>query len=968
MLARFYPVLVLVFFSSLPALSPRAQTLPEVEPHSTLSLASGTQPSGFDLVRFYPDTVGDPAGDVNGDGKADLIFRSPDPGADLRTPELGDASPQTFLLFGPAAAVAPDQVVFASLRPVGDVNGDGFADAYSFADDGESVRVYLGSSSGYQEAGPLLSDGAPVALPRLLSRTMTAASGDIDGDGRADLASFGDEELLTVVFGSGETVEVSLPNPESFIRTSPIFLDLDGDGRDEVLYSETRFGRPSSVVSVRLGNGGTFTTESVITSAADFLRASLTTGDADGDGDLDLFVSSASRGAFFVFRREGEGFDAQPYTLIGTYPIVGDLDGDGVDDYSARSLFSGAVAYGPLDFNDADLTASHPQGQIEVVPDLTGAFGAVAEAGSGTSDARVGDLDGDGRFDIYWGVRLVGPFGTYRRGFGHAVVRVEGVDLTVTEAYVDGAEFPRANVRYATSLGDVNDDGVDDLAIVHRDVSYASDPRVEILFGGSPFDPTPDLVLRQSATRDQNGPIAEGPLLVPERVVAGDFNGDGVHDVAVTYGGRSGSPSPGNVLTYYGGATIWLGGAEANDEADWHYSCGTAQSPDCNGSTATIGTGLSSAAAGDISGDGVDDLVFTGSNEWTAALLGGPVLPPASDPLPDDRTSTIRPFSPTGSYPPRLSYGGDMDGDGVGDIVACDAIRGCAVLPGGADGLEADAISLPPQEGLIPALVSAVADFSGDGISDALTTTGYREGGPNIARLYQGGTVPFVFSDYDFMDGLSVVRVEESGRRVFLGEYTALPDLNGDGRAELLVAGGTSFEGIRDAYVVLGGSFEPVVRLVGPNPSIPLGVNNDNVQNEEHSGVGDFDGDGALDLALVQQSDTNDGIEGSRLYIYSLGGVIVASGPGPASGALSVQVTPNPVSRRAVVRFSETRAEGVEVDVFDALGRRVVHRTVPAGVGTDELVLDVGGLPSGTYFLRARTGGDEVSTPFAVAR
>jgi len=103
------------------------------------------------------------AGDINGDGIGDYLYNADvrvgsfllvgDVARDERTSALEDRTGKTSVFFGGPPMEGEDQFFYRSLRPVGDLNGDGFADAIALDPEGGTVRIFIGSESGYQDSG-----------------------------------------------------------------------------------------------------------------------------------------------------------------------------------------------------------------------------------------------------------------------------------------------------------------------------------------------------------------------------------------------------------------------------------------------------------------------------------------------------------------------------------------------------------------------------------------------------------------------------------------------------------------------------------------------------------------------------------------------------------------------------------------------------------------------------------------------
>jgi hypothetical protein len=112
-----------------------------------------------------------------------------------------------------------------------------------------------------------------------------------------------------------------------------------------------------------------------------------------------------------------------------------------------------------------------------------------------------------------------------------------------------------------------------------------------------------------------------------------------------------------------------------------------------------------------------------------------------------------------------------------------------------------------------------------------------------------------------------------------------------------------------------------------------------------------------------------------RLKQIDTGGTATLTDPitiargGPA-GLELLGTAPNPVSRRATVRYAVPEGAGGDVTLrlYDVLGRTVRTVTARAEAGRHTRTLDVSGLASGTYFLRLQAGGSAVTRTLTVAQ
>lgn len=191
------------------------------------------------------------AGDVNGDGTNDYLYA--ETARDERTPGmLEDRTGKTALFYGGSPSESEDQLVYAELRPVGDLNGDGFDDALQI--DGLTARIWGGSQNGYVDSGVTIDlPFAPYSFPG----NGVAGFTDLDGDGTSDALLFDDFGFrgeFVVLYGAGSfgnaTVRTYQP-PTDESRFTYNVADLEGDGTGSIVRLEGR-NTDSESVRVRL--------------------------------------------------------------------------------------------------------------------------------------------------------------------------------------------------------------------------------------------------------------------------------------------------------------------------------------------------------------------------------------------------------------------------------------------------------------------------------------------------------------------------------------------------------------------------------------------------------------------------------------------------------------------------------------------------------------------------------------------
>ena len=332
-----------------------------------------------------------------------------------------------------------------SVGTAGDVNGDGYADVIVgsfFYDNGQTDEgrafVYYGSASGLSTAPDWTAESNQA---HALFGVSVGTAGDVNGDGYADVivgAYFysggqGHEGRAYVYHGSADglsatpdwRVESNKINAD-FGRSVRTAGDVNGDGYADVIVGADYYSNGQDFEGrafVFHGSAGGLSTTPDWTAesnqASALFGASVgTAGDVNGDGYADVIVGAPfygngqlHEGGAFVFhgsagglsttaewRAESNQPDAQLGTSVGT---AGDVNRDGYSD-----VIVGAYWYDDGQENEGRVFLFHGSANgLSTAPNGT-AESDQAQASFGYSVGTAGDVNGDGYADVIVGAYL----------------------------------------------------------------------------------------------------------------------------------------------------------------------------------------------------------------------------------------------------------------------------------------------------------------------------------------------------------------------------------------------------------------------------------------------------------------------------------------------------------------------------------------------------------------------------------
>ena len=440
--------------------------------------------NGISLISTGPDSnpCSLATGDFNGDNQLDIAVtncRSNNLGISLGYGD-GEFSLQTTYPTGTNSK--PNAIV------VNDLNNDGALDIAVCNLDADNIGIFLGNGNGQFSNQKTFSTGVG-------SGPYSIASGDFDGDGRADIAVVNWNVSTLGIFlgyGNGEfssqIVYSTGSNSHSF---SLVIADFNKDNRQDI--AVTTYAANGIVIFLGYGNGS-FASRLVLSTGDEFNPNAIAVADFNNDDRLDIVVSDGETSKFGVFLGNDNGQFSLPtmYSMDtgsgSTSIVTGDFSNDGRLDVALS--YYGADKIG-IFLGD---------GNGEFTSQVTYSTGA----NSNPYALKVGKFNNDDRLDLAIANRN-----------GNNIAILLGQSDGQFQSTTDPSQIGPCVTMVA--IGDFNNDGKSDIATVNYDQNTAS---VVLGYGNGSFSSA--FVM---STDDGSNPIA---------IAAGDLNNDNRTDLAVT--------------------------------------------------------------------------------------------------------------------------------------------------------------------------------------------------------------------------------------------------------------------------------------------------------------------------------------------------------------------------------------------------------------------------------------------------
>jgi FG-GAP repeat protein/VCBS repeat protein len=811
--------------------------LPSTAPGITLSLEQDFAGFGWSVAT---------AGDVNGDGYSEVIVGAPyfddgqnDEGAAFLYRGTGDGL-EKIPVWKREGEQAGAHMGW-SVATAGDVNGDGYWDVimgaptydFSFAVENiGKVEVYHGSAEGLQETAAWSRMGS---IKEDRFGWSVASAGDVNRDGYSDVIvgvpyqfdEFNEEGAAYVFKGTDEGILGSepwwsaAPADQAFARFGHSVAcagDVNADGFDDIIIGAPQFSSSHSF------EGGAW----------------VYPGGPEGPGNAQIW-----------FRVSNELNARFGYSVAS----AGDVNGDGHSDIIVGApRHKGGFSW---EAGRAFLFYGHSTG-VNLSSDWEGStYTYQINSHYGSSVAGAGDVNGDGYGDILIGIPDDGSKDTPGVGRAHlyygsstGLETIQDWNGAPSEPSPDQKSFYGYSVACA---GDINGDGYSDIIVgaPYEPETAEIQPLDEgfaYVYYGAPDEPGDDPL--KTYQSDQAN-AALGTALAS----AGDVNGDGYDDILIA------APYFDKGHVDEGCIYLWLGGSGGPGLTPVWYA---------EGNEIEVRLGWSVASAGDVNGDGYDDIIagcprsnplyISAGRAYTwyggAAGMGDPGSPDNAD----WKTAGLKEGALVGSS---VACAGDVNGDGFCDvIVGASGENTARLFRGSSAGLDTTPsweYSEAKAGSAFGWSVASAGDVNRDGYFDIIVGAPFYTPTSNTNDFQKGLARAFYGSSAGLNKQSEWMAVGPGKSNMFGYCVSTGGDMDGDGFSEIIVGA----PGVAKVHFYHGGPNGPV--------SLKPGDTIYNVHDVYTSLLGfsvacagDIDGDGRADVILGAPYDIASGGAGSN--------------------------------------------------------------------------------------------------------
>ncbi len=685
---------------------------------------------------------------------------------------------------------------------------------------------------------------------------------------------------------------------------------------------------------------GNFT--GTLNSGDNFGSAVTSLGDFDGNGIEDIAVGASGSNAVWILFLDGDGkvisdqrISSNTGSLAGTLSSdsefgssvssIGDLDADGIRDIAVGASGDDKVF---VLFLNANGTLKSSQ---EISSNTGGFDGSIDDGVNfGSAVASLGDLDGDGNFELSVGSKQDSSGGGFSGAVWILFLNSDGSVKSQQKINKNEGDFAGnlgSGDRFGTSiasLGDLNGDGITDIAVgaMDDDDGSSASGAVWILF----LDSDGTVKANQKISNSEGNitfTIKDSDFFGSAVTSVGDLDGDGNSDIVV--GATNDDDESSN------SGAVWVLFLRSDGTVKSHQKISNSEGDFKGALSSSDNFGASITSINDLNGDGIVDIVVgaTGNdngNENSGAawilFLDGEISSTPDDDSPggdddDNQPTTIEGVEVVAHQ--KISNtegdfnGGLFDNSGFGKSAASlgdfnrDGVTDIAI---GADGdgdgggssgavwllfLNSDGTVKSHQKisdiggnfsgnlktgDNFGSSVASLGDFDGDGITDIVVGARSDDDGANAA-----GAVWILFLNLDGTVKSSQKISNVSGGfggvieavDAFGSSVASIGDLDGDGVTDIAVgAQSTDDSGIINTGAVWilflnsDGTVKGQSKINNTNGDFNGNLEEGDTFGAGLASLGDLDGDGATDIAVGAIWDDDGDTDAGAVYILFL--------------------------------------------------------------------------------------------------
>lgn len=779
---------------------------------SVVTILLGNGDGTFTIAGSSPASGSGPnqlaVGDFNRDGIPDLAVTDTSTNSVNILLGNGDGT-FTVTTSPPTVGSSPYEIA------VGDFNGDGKLDLAVTDTYDDTISIVLGNGDGTFAAATTLhsgSNGSPIV------------AADFTGDGKLDLAvgvagTGGASDSATILSGNGDGT-FTTPQAGTAASANSISAihvgDFNADGIVDLVLTDSNVG----TFTVFLGSGtGSFTANTVSLPGSPTFGLTSAVGDINGDGRTDLLVGVYGGGSALVYLTQAMETATATVNVapasVGTHLVDASYSGD--SDYNS-STSATIPLWGQVPATSTTMTVTSGGSPVtSVTPGTAVTLTATILAGTTpitSGQVKFCDASATECTDIHvLATAEITTAGTaaykFVPGPGTYSYRAELVEGGFGLASVSAASSltvgPAPSVVYSDNTAITASGSPGDYTLTATVVGYGGPaaPTGNVSFLDTSFGNT---ILATAplgpSTAGQGWLISQTPAASasPFSEVTGDFNGDGIPDLAVAFN-NSGSLNASVVIFFGKGDGTFTTGPTTQTQVSTNYTSGY-------------------MLAGDFNGDGKADLVILTSSlgidsDSVVTLLGN-----GDGTFAQSNSSTVYVQGPVGGdFIQGSMVAADFNGDGKMDLaVVGDYVNsgGVTIVLGNGDGtFQAVTPNFAITQGFN---VVATGDFNGDGVPDLVAANYFDPGGATILLGKGDGT---------FTAMAATLPLAAFTRSIVVGDF------NGDQKLDLAF-------GNNGATAVFLGNGDGTFNQAPGSPTTGAGAS---------LVSGDFNHDGKLDLA-----------------------------------------------------------------------------------------------------------------------